>query len=341
MAHEIYEKMFYSYLKPAWHGIQEPSEIPMSAEAILDSEAFHGGFNIALRPVILKLNGVDVETGDFGIVREASTFDRNEIVFGYCTDRFHPLQPREICKTFDKSVQQNAETMAFLKEGREMFISWQMPSSEIVAGDEVEFYGIIRCGFDTLKGARLFTSTFRPVCANTITLAQNWAKRNTDGNGRGEIWKGKAVNKNLLRDLGYWMAHVQGNALKEVDLVSSFFKKCAKTPIKNDVQAHRLLYQAYPPVDSVSKYFPKELASAREEKTQEVNQKASEIRDGVYALFAGAGKQITPDYWGMLNATSEYFCHYQPSKRPVAESIMFGGRQANIMQMVEVLQDNA
>jgi len=340
MAHEIYEKMFYSYKQPAWHGINEPSQVPMAAEAILD-EKFQGGFNIALRPIVLKLNGLDVETGDFGIVRETSSFDAEEVVFGYCSSRFHPLQPRDVCKTFDANVKEPAETMAFLKRGEDMFISWVMPTQEIVKGDEVQMYGIVRTGFDTLKGTRLFTSTYRPVCANTITLAQNWAKANTDGNGRGEVWKGKAVNKNLLRDLGYWMAHVQGNALKEVELVSSFFKKLAKTPIKNDVLAHRLLFQAYPPVDSVSKYFPKELAGARDELTNEQNQKASDIRDGIYALFAGKGTAITPDYWGMLNSTSEYFCHVQASKRPVAESIMFGGRQANIMRMVNTLSENA
>jgi hypothetical protein len=43
----------------------------------------------------------------------------------------------------------------------------------------------------------------------------------------------------------------------------------------------------------------------------------------------------------MMNATTEFFCHVYPSKRPIAESVMFGGRQKQMMQMVEVLKAGA
>jgi hypothetical protein len=56
------------------------------------------------------------------------------------------------------------------------------------------------------------------------------------------------------------------------------------------------------------------------------------------ALFSGAGTAITPDAWGMLNATSEAFCHYVPSKKPIANSVMFGSRAQRMMSMVETLK---
>jgi len=339
MAHDIYEKMFYSFEKPAWHGLGIVSNEPQSAEEIINVK-FNGAFPIHLRPVYVELNGeMQEKTKDFAVVRGASIADPVELVLDYCSDRYQPLQPIDVARSFDQSVREPAETLAFLGNGREMFISWQMPSFEVRTGDELELFGVVKTGFDTLKGANLFTSIFRPVCRNTLNMAEGWAKKNTDGTGKGNVWKGKGVNKNLLRDLGYWMAHVQANAVREGELLQSFFGKLAKTPIKSDVEVHEILYTAYPPVASVSEFYPKQLQTAKEEKTVAFNNGQEQLRDGIYRLFAGAGTAITPDYWGMLNATTEYFNHYQPSKRPIAESVMFGGRQKNSMKMVSVLAE--
>jgi hypothetical protein len=340
MSTNIYQKMVYSFQQPMWHAITEPSVVPLGAEEILD-QRFGGGFSVDVRPLTITLNGESVQYGGYGIVRASYPLDPQEIVFGTCTERYHPLQPRDVCRTFDEKVGQNAETMAFLGEGNDMFISWQMPSFEVVPGDEVNLYGIVRTGFDTLKGTRLFTSIVRPVCWNTITMAEGWAKRNTDrAAGKGELWKGKGVNKNLLRDLGYWMAHVQGKAKAEAELLRSFFGKLATTPIKSDVEAHKILWEAFPSRDDISSDWPVELREDKAESIRDYNERQEYMRDGIYHLFAGAGTAITPDYWGMLNATTEFVDHYWPSKRPIAESVMFGPRAKVSMQMVNTLANH-
>jgi len=135
------------------------------------------------------------------------------------------------------------------------------------------------------------------------------------------------------------MSHIQGNAIREADLLKNFFGKLAQTPVRNDKEAYDILYTAYPPMESVSKYYPKELRDKKEETTVDFNERQEGIRDGIFELFGGKGTAITPDYWGMFNATTEYFCHYQPSKRPIAESVMFGGRQKNMMEMVTTLSN--
>lgn len=336
MSANIHGKMVYSFEKPMWHNITEPSLVPMTAAEILQ-ERFGGGFSIHLRPVTVELNGEQVETGDFAVVRGVSPADETERVFGYCTERYKPLQPAEIAKSFDDNVLEYAETMAFLGHGEEMFISWKMPSFEVRVGDSVDMYGIVRTGFDTLKGTRLFTSIYRPVCANTITLAEGWAKGHTTGNGKGEIWKGKAINKNLLRDLGYWMAHVQQQALQEGALLQGLFGRMAEKPFKSEIEVFDILKEAYPIPDDVSEYYPQELRAEKSKSVQEIRDSQEEIKMGIYRLFEGDGTAITYDHWGLLNATSEYFCHVQPSKRPIAESVMFGGRQKNIMRMVTTL----
>ncbi len=338
MSHNIYKKMVYSFEKPMWHNLTEPSTVPMTAEGIMN-DRFGGGFSIELRPITLILNDEEVETGDFGIVRGASEFDEKEIVLGYCSERYKPLQPMDVARAFDTKVKEFAETMAFLGEGGEMFISWKMPSFDVRVGDSLDMYGIVRVGFNTLKGARLFTSVYRPVCHNTITLAESWAKANTDGFGRGNVWKGKGVNKNLLRDLGYWMNHVQSSAITEALQLQNLFGRFTEIPINSDEKAYEILYRAYPPAEDISDYYPKELKADKKETTHQFNKKQEALRDGIFGMFSGGGTEITPDFWGMMNSTSEYFCHVMPSKKPIAESVMFGGRQRYIAQMANTLSE--
>lgn len=336
MSDNIHGKMVYSFEKPMWHNITEPSLVAMSAVQIL-KERFGGGFSIELRALNGLLNGENTEIEDFMIVRTASPYDNKEVVFGTCTKRFHPLQPFDIAASFDNNVREPVETMAFLGRGEEMFISWRMPSIEVIKGDLIDLYGIGRMGFDTLKGARLFTAAVRPVCWNTINLAENWAKHNTDGKGKGRIWSGKAISVNLLRDLGYWMSHVQTNALREASLLQSFFGKLAMTPVKSDNEVKTIIKEAYPSLNDVSQYYPSELREDRAEKVNDFNERQEGIRVGIFDLFSGAGTGITPDLWGVMNSTSEYFCHVLPSKKPIAESVMFGGRQRQITSMVNTL----
>lgn len=335
MAHNIFSKCVYSFARPMWHGLTKPSEVEMSAVGVLDNQ-FAGGFPVHLRPVTVELNGEAKETGDFAIVRGSSTIEPDEAIFGYCTNRYQPLQPRAVAETFDDYLNLPVETMAFLGNGNDMFISWKMPTFEVV-NDEIEMYGIVRTGFDTMKGTSLFTSTYRPVCQNTINLAEGWAKTHTDGNGRGNIWKGKGVNKELLTHLGYWMKFVKDNSERESMMIQNFFGKLAKTPVKKDEDVYSILFEAYPPAEKLSAYYPPELRKDKEETIETFNEKQGEIRDGIFQLFSGVGTAITPDFYGVMNATSEYFCHYQPSKKAIAQSVMFGNRQKQTMRVIDVM----
>ena len=339
MAHEVFDRMVYSFMKPMWHNLAKPSQVPMTAIEIIDKK-FEGGFPVIQRPVTFELNGKLEEMKDAVIIRGA-TRTQPEFKFGFCTERYQPLQPRDVAQSFDANVCEPAETMGFLRDGREMFITWVMPSFDVVAGDEVQLYGTVKVGFDTLQGAKLFTTTWRTICANTLAMAEGWAKQNTDGRGKGNIWKGKAVNKDLLKHLGYWMSHVQGQALSQKDLIQELFTAFARTPIKSDEEVKGLLEQAYPLAYDPSPYYPSQMRSAKEQKIFEANSTQLEIRDGIMTLFSGAGTEITPNYWGLFNATTEFFNHYQASKRPPFASVMFGDRQKNMMKMVSVLSGGA
>jgi hypothetical protein len=336
MTANIYEKMFYSFKEEAWHAIRKASQIAKSAVQIIKEDCF-GAFTLENRPVTVTLNGVPTETGDFAIVRCASVANPSEVVFGYCSEKYHPLQPIQVAEIFDANVCQPAETLAFLGQGEDMFISWKMPDFDIV-GDLYRLFGIVRTGFDTKHGTKLFTSIYRPVCKNTITMSEAWSKANTNKQAnKGMIWTGKGVNRNLARDLGYWMEHVQTKAIVEADLIQSFFSRLAEKPIHNDDEAVDILFKAYPNKTDVSEFIPWQLRDESQKAIAQVNDTRNDIRENIFGLFSGGGTEIDPTHLGLLNATSEFFNHYQPSKKPIAESLMFGGRAENIMAMVETL----
>jgi hypothetical protein len=170
-------------------------------------------------------------------------------------------------------------------------------------------------------------------------MAASWADKNTDGNGKGNIWNSKHVNKNLLRDLGYWASFIVENAQHQSDLIQSFFGKLAQTPVKNDKEVHEILLDAFPVVDPLSVFYPKELRQEKEESILVENNRRDNIRDGIYGLFSGGGTNITNDYYGIANSTTEYFCHKLPSKKPIASSVMWGNRQKMTMQVMDVLKE--
>jgi hypothetical protein len=336
MSHEVLEDMVYSYKIPMWHNITEPCQDENTAVEVLNNK-FHGGFLLHLRPVTVELNGEDQETGDLALVRgKTSSDDSKEMIFGYCSERYKPLQPYQIAEVFDLNVKAPVETMAFIFEGKEMFISWKMPGFDVKVGDELQLFGIIKSGFDSLKGTSLFTAIYRPICANTVALAASWADKNTDGKGKGNVWNSKHVNKNLLRDLGYWSNFIVQNAERQSELLQSFFGKLVNKPIKKDEEVHEILFEAFPPV-AVPEFIPSELKAEKIEKVETENKRLEDMRDGIASLFFGNGTGITPDYFGVYNSSSEYFCHKLPSKKPVATSVMFGNRQKMMGQVIDVL----
>jgi hypothetical protein len=337
-ANIAFGKMVYSQSLPMWHGLGTVNDKEQTAEQTMN-ETFLGGFPIELRQYSYPLNGQTVEDGDCVIVRGACKYSPLEVKLGVCTSKFHPLQPAEVATCFDENVNRPVETMGFLGQGEDMFISWKMPSFEVKVGDELKLFGVVRTGFDTMHGPRLMTSIFRPVCQNTITMAERWSEQNSDGNGKGMIWKGKGTSLNLLRDMGYWMKHVEQNAEREQALLKDFFALLAKTPVKSQKEADEIIYEAYPDSGDLSGYWPEELRQTKQETTLEFNQKQEGIRYGIGTLFAGAGAGITPDWYGLVNATSEYFCHYQPSKRPISGSVMWGARSKLTTRMMTVLKD--
>lgn len=324
--------------RPAWQRLGKTYNAPISGEEALKEV---GNYSFEKRRYKEFLNGKWVESQDWRIYRSPLPDDPTEKSIGNATDRYTIVQPMDVVKLFDEKVGKPIDTIGFLtKDGRRMFLTWQMPKFEVVKNDFVELVGFLTFGFDTFMGASLSTIGNRIHCRNAFRRAQNEARRMRDGKGRGLIWSGKHTDKNLMGDLGEWMNYVTEKAEQEAGLMKSFFKRLAKTPLEEENEVYRLLFSAYPdpeplPLDA---FIPPSKRQAKEEKIEEEKQLMTQYRDGIAELFFGKGTEITPNYWGLFNANTEYFNHIQMEKKDAASSILVGSRNKRMNQMAEVLQ---
>lgn len=344
-----------------WHGMGPHFKTPISA--VEGEEAIGGSFKLYKQKAGVLLDDPDFaewvedENGEWvleeakfqptkgrwAIVRGPSRKDKRNVVFDFVTDDYHIVQPHDIVEMFDEKVGVSISSMGFLGDGRKMFLSWNLPSIEVIQGQEVKLFATSMFGFDSDFSSRLSVGSTVVVCANTWRYALSEAAQNDKAKkkGRGTIYSGKHTNPRLLYELGEWMEFIQINAEREVELVSGLFNQFKSTRIVHEKQAEDLLAVAWPEPAPVPDAYPVNLRKKEEERVYDLARKNNRTRQGVYDLFTGSkGINITEDYFGLFNACTQYFNHEQPSKRDTAYSIMWGNRSDEMNMFAEVLRQD-
>jgi hypothetical protein len=301
-------------------------------------EAVGGGHKIELRPVMVMLNGKVREVEDnFALVRTTGN-PEEDMVFEYVTGRFNSFNPEDVCKKFDEKVGKSVSTLGFIQEGKKMFISWVLPSFDVVKGDTIELFANTLVGFDSKFSVGLYVGSFRAECANTWNAIISSSEKNTES-GRGRIWSSKHTNKNLLYELGEWMEFVAENAEKEAGLIKSFFGKLVNTPIRHESEAKDIIAEAYKYPENLPEYYPEALKAKKQEVINAKAEKIDEIRDDIYNIFS-TKRGIAIDqnsFYGLFNSASQYWT-YLKSKKDTNYSIMYGNRAGEITKFAEVLK---
>jgi hypothetical protein len=326
---------------PAWHELGKVFDHPISAE---DAHTEIGGsYTLYKRPITTMLNGTETQVKNgFAIIRGATNKNPQEMVFGYSTDHYHIVQPIDIIKKFDEKVGVSIETIGFIQEGRKLFLTWKLPSFEVIAGDQINVYGAVMVGFDTVFSTRLNIGTVRIVCENTFALALEEENAEKKLNrGRGTIYSSKHTNSNLKNELGEWMGCIHRNAEKQTNLAKSLFGKFAATPIVHERQAQDLIYTAFPNPDPIPEVFPEALRIGKQMQIDEKTEARENMRNGIYDVFStSTGIAIDATYWGLFNAGTQYFNHILPSKKETSYSIMWGNRNGFMNRFAEVLKND-
>jgi hypothetical protein len=299
--------------------------------------AIGGGHIVEKYPNFAFIGGQYVPTGDFVLTRHELPDDPQKRFFGHVSDHYSVLGSLEVAELFDARVSRPVETLGFLGKGERMFVTWKLPSIFVKEEDEVQTFGFIATGFDSLMGTALYVTTIRVVCQNTWAAAIYQGDHSKE-QGKGRVWSGKHTSGNMRRDLGAWMEHVQKNAMKKNAAIADLFANLSNVPLTEEKEVYQLLFAAYPdprPLDNEN--TPQELWTDEQGKIDDAAEMSEKTRNGIYALFTGAGTQITPDYYGLFNATTEWFNWGQSTKKPAEVSILMGNRANNMNKMVRTL----
>lgn len=176
----------YGEVAPAWHGLGERFDDPMTIEFAMGKS--HADFTVSKQPVLGMTPELvaAMERGEMidasmlrGHIIEGSTCNMrmdNEQVCAITSDKYGIVQNvdafrfiNNICGLDEKSPV--IDTMGVLNDGT-TFASIRMKSVyDLGKGDEVDMYLIVKNSFNNKEALSVFTAYQRVVCQNTLNAA--------------------------------------------------------------------------------------------------------------------------------------------------------------------------
>lgn len=331
MAHEIMSNLFYgSRNRPAWHGISifdetdlDPDQDYTATEVL---EVF-GNPQYWKQPLFYDLNGESVESSHSQILRGPLGDDKSTVPLGVVSSDWELITPQIAAQdVWDNGVGVTPETMAFLREGRTLFITGKLPSVN-VSGDEVDNYLILHNPLDGGRTAQGLVSPVRVVCQNTLNYAQIKARTSF------RIAHRPGATKLLSR----WLKNTYQTALMTVDVMREAGEIMAKTSMsKIELRSVTDRLYRYPsqPEQNVPRVTPYKKAirqyEARCDWLDRAKSKIEELYDGLGVGMdtpAAAGTA-----WGAYNAIAEFENYRRGRRENMAVNIVDGDRSAKIAE---------
>lgn len=168
MAHEV-ESMFY-YGDMPWHKLgTKVKEAPDSAAAI---QLAGLNWTVERNPVYNSV-GMEIE-GYKSLVR--STDQR---IFSIVSDKYKVIQPWEGFALVDNLLGLDAqfETAGSLRGGKRIWMMVRLAEEWKVAGDPITMFLSVTNSYDGISALQVVATPVRVVCANTLALSLQQAKR--------------------------------------------------------------------------------------------------------------------------------------------------------------------
>lgn len=187
MAHEIdfttqaQGSAMFAY-EPAWHGF---GTVVQEAQTSADALRIAGlDWDVRLTDLAADM-GEDAATRYLPISTHRATYRADTgMALGAVGLRYQPLQNREAFAWMDEVVGEQLaiwHTCGSLREGRKVWMLAKLPGTlEVTNADVLDKYVLITNSHDGTGAVRLFPTSVRVVCANTLRLALGEADRKTD-----------------------------------------------------------------------------------------------------------------------------------------------------------------
>ena len=289
MAHELSNvngrtSMMYVGDVP-WHGLGQRLDAPATARATIDAAGLDYEVRLA---EMTTADGISIPS------RKAVVRSDTDEVLGVVGSSYVPVQNREAFAFLDAVVADGAlryHTAGSLRKGEKLWLLARLPGQIRVRSceDVSQKYLLLTNSHDGSAALRVFFTSIRCVCANTLAMA--------DREGRGE-----GIS---IRHQGDLTSRVR-RARDVLGIAARYFDDLAG---QFDVLARH-----YPSYAQVSGYFralypdPAEGNKAR----------AENVRNELSRLFEHGKGQEIPEIrltsWAMLNAVTEFVDHHRPTR---------------------------
>jgi len=289
MAHELASTngrtaMMYVGEVP-WHGLGKRLDTPATAREAIQAAGLD--FDVSLAD-LTTTDGIRV-TSRKAVVR-ADTDD----ILGVVGNSYVPVQNRQAFAFLDAVVADGAlryHTCGALRRGEKIWLLAKLAGMIRVrfSEDVSEKYLLLSNSHDGSAALRVFFTSIRCVCSNTLAMA--------DREGRGE---------------GIAIRH-QGDLTSKIRRARDVLGLAARHFDDLDGQFN-MLARHYPSYAQVSGYF-KALYPDPEVGNPA---RAGNVRNELFRLFEGGKGQDIPEIkltsWAMLNAVTEYVDHLRPTR---------------------------
>lgn len=168
MAHEIFGERFLGHRTPAWHGLGQVFDEPLTV-----TEAVHrcgADYRVELLPCLTEYRGHYIEVPSRRvIVREPTHDDPEPLALGVVSRSYELLQNTELAELLEPiSDKWPVETVGVLQKGARVFITFDAGGGTI-AGEEMREFFLVVDSKDGTKGLTLHYTPVRVVCQNTLT----------------------------------------------------------------------------------------------------------------------------------------------------------------------------
>ncbi len=268
-----------------WHGLGTRLDTPATAREAIAAAGLD--YDVSLS---------DLGTTD-GIVvpmKKAVIRTDNHDVLGVVGDRYQPIQNRE-CFSFLDAVAADGSlryhTAGALRKGERIWLLAKLPGQIRIrfSNDVTEKYLLLSNSHDGSSCLRVFFTSIRVVCANTLAMA------NREGYGEGLAIRHEGDLPSKVRQ-----------AQEVLGLAHRFF---------DDLEGQfDLMARHYPSFSQVSAYFK----ALYPDPTEGNPARAQNVRDELFRLYEGGQGQDIPEIrgttWAALNAVTEYVDHHRPTR---------------------------
>ena len=265
----------------AWHGLGVRLDNPINSEDAL--RIAHLDWSVEQVPIYAGTKQVE---GYLGNVRS----DTKECL-GIITSKYKILQNIDAFSFVDDIMNQDSieckyESAGSLYNGQRVWMLAKMPSSFIL-GDEVDQYLYISNSHNGKSSVHVGCTSIRIVCANTLNLAMNSAKRTWSARHMGSI---EGRKQEAMETLGFAQKYIDAMKIKAEEMAA----------IKFDINTF------------VDQLFP-----FNEEASNRIKNNQKEVRDYIISVHNNKNDlgNFRSTAWGCYNAFADWMSNSEPQRK--------------------------